>query len=47
MRQVGTGTINNRRHTIVQCTDTACELTWASPSTPRGTTTRTAPVRPA
>ncbi|MFD6803153.1 hypothetical protein [Streptomyces cyaneofuscatus] len=45
MRQVVT--VNNRRCLLVQCTDKACELTWASPSTPRGTTTRTARARPA
>ncbi|RPK93777.1 hypothetical protein [Streptomyces sp. ADI98-10] len=33
VQQVGTCTVNNRRHTLVQCTDTACELTWATRTT--------------
>ncbi len=33
VRQVGTCTVNNRRHTLVQCTDVACELTWATRAT--------------
>ncbi|MGQ4727046.1 hypothetical protein ACUN3E_05225 [Streptomyces sp. Ju416(a)] len=38
VRQVGTSTINNRRHTLVQCTDQACELIWATrtPAAARG-----------